>query len=337
MVDTRSISRSSSPEWQQALRKAVSSPDELLMLLHIDPTLPQLDFANRRSFPLRVPREFVRRMSLSNPNDPLFMQVWPSAREAQVTPGFTLDPVGELRIPNGDGGIIRKYQGRALVVTTGACAIHCRYCFRRHFPYSTYMAKSGWSTTLSEIASDPTIEEVILSGGDPLTLDDSRLSLLADCLGSIRHLKRLRIHTRLPVVLPARVDKLLINWISRSRLSMVVVLHVNHAQEIDEAVTNNCRRLREAGAQLLNQTVLLAGINDSVDTLKTLSDRLSDAGVLPYYLHLLDKVQGAAHFEVDESRAKALVRALAARTSGYLVPRLVREEAGRPAKVGVRW
>lgn len=335
MVDTCSAAKPL-PEWQRALRDAISSPEELLRLLNLDPSLPQLTLLGQRSFPLRVPQSFVNRMRLEDPEDPLFRQVWPAAQESRSIPGFTRDPVGELRIQP-DGGIIRKYRGRALVITTGACAIHCRYCFRRHFPYNTYMAKGGWSRTLNEIASDRTIKEVILSGGDPLTMDDSRLSTLVNKLESIAHLKRLRIHTRLPVVLPERVNNHLINWLSRSHLKIIVVLHINHAQEIDDAVANACRHLRNTGAQLLNQTVLLAGVNDSVDALQKLSERLSDVGVLPYYLHLMDKVQGAAHFEVDESRAKALVRALAACTSGYLVPKLVREVAGLPAKAGVRW
>ena len=199
------------------------------------------------------------------------------------------------------------------------------------------MAKRDWESTVAEIASDDTVDEVILSGGDPLSLDDERLFVLTEWLDRIPHLRRLRIHTRLPVVVPDRVDVSLMEWISKTRLTVVVVLHVNHEQEIDSSVVAACGRLRAAGAQLLNQSVLLAGVNDSLDALRALSLRLSAAGVLPYYLHLMDKVQGAAHFEVDERKATALMRALSASMSGYLVPRLVREVAGSPSKVGVRW
>ena len=323
--------------WQRDAADCVTTPEALLRLLELDPALPSLNFAQRRHFPLRVPRAFVARMRRGDPHDPLFLQVWPSDREAVEAPGFLHDAVGELD-RRSEGGVIRKYRGRALVITTGACAVHCRYCFRQHFPYGESLAtRDRWNPTLAAIAADTSLVEVILSGGDPLSLTDDKLAKLAQGLNAIPHLRRLRIHTRQPVVLPQRVDTALLDWLDRCRLQKWMVLHINHANEIDDALIKACTRLHEAGVHLLNQSVLLRGVNDSVAALLALSERLLDAGVLPYYLHMLDRVQGAAHFEVGEARAGQLMRALSARTAGYLVPRLVRETAGAPAKTGVSW
>ena len=231
---------------------------------------------------------------------------------------------------------MHKYAGRALVVTTGACAVHCRYCFRRHFPYAKQSAlRQGWEPVIARLQADPSIQEVILSGGDPLSLSDRRLTQFSDELQAVRHVRRLRIHTRYPVVLPERVDAGLLAWLARIPLQKVVVIHANHANEIDAQVRRACADLAAAGATVLNQSVLLAGVNDSVAALADLSESLFAAGVLPYYLHLLDKVQGAAHFDVQASRALALHQELAACLPGYLVPRLVREVAGAPAKTAV--
>ena len=230
-------------------------------------------------------------------------------------------------------GVIRKYNGRALLVTTGSCAIHCRYCFRRHFPYAEETAAAGgWQGAIDLIRTDASIEEVILSGGDPWSLATHKLVELTDALAAVPHLRRLRIHTRLPVVLPERVDGALLAWLDALPWPVTVVLHANHANEFDGHVDAALGRLRSTGAQLLNQAVLLRGVNDSVDALAELSERGLAAGLLPYYLHQLDRVQGAAHFEVDDDRAKALHTALSARLSGYLVPRLVREVAGDTGK-----
>ena len=248
-----------------------------------------------------------------------------------------IDAVGDLAKLKA-GGIIHKYHGRALVIATGACAVNCRYCFRRHFPYGeTRASRNHWRAMLAELAADDSIEEVILSGGDPLSLTDDKLAELAQGLDEIPHLKRLRLHTRQPIVLPERVNEDLLDWLTATRLKPVVVLHANHANEIDGPVAEATARLRAAGIPLLNQAVLLAGVNDTLDVLKSLSERLFEVGVLPYYLHLLDRVQGAAHFEVDEAAGKALVRELAGHLPGYLVPRLVREIAGKPAKTWIAW
>ena len=334
MDDGSSFSR---PVWQKLLTDAITRPADLLALLDLDPALPSLDFERLRDFPLRVPRGFVARMRRGDPGDPLFRQVWPAVAEAVETPGYSRDAVGDLdRLK--PGGLIRKYQGRALVIATGACAVNCRYCFRRHFPYGEAQAVRGhWQSTLAQLAGDPSIEEVILSGGDPLSLADDKLAAFVAALDDIPHVRRLRLHTRVPVVLPERVDAALIGWLSRTSLQKVVVLHFNHANEIDDAVTAACAGLRAAGATLLNQSVLLKGVNDSTDALADLSEKLIACGVLPYYLHLLDRVQGTAHFNVEEMIAQTLMSALSARLPGYLLPRLVREIAGEPAKTLVPW
>jgi EF-P beta-lysylation protein EpmB len=325
------------PAWLNALADSIQTPAELLRLLDLDPALPTLDYERLAGFPLRVPRGFARLMRKSDPHDPLFLQVWPSAAEAQQWPGFVADPVGDLQKLK-HGGVIHKYRGRALLVATGACAVHCRYCFRREFPYSDALASRGqWRTALDTIAADATIEEVILSGGDPLALTDDKLAALVDALEAIPHVRRLRIHTRLPVVLPERVDEKLLFWLGKMRLQRVIVLHVNHPAELGTALAGALARLRTTGATLLNQSVLLKNVNDSAETLALLSEKLFTAGVLPYYLHLLDRVQGAGHFEVDEWANQVIMRELNSRLPGYLVPRLVREVAGAPAKQPVPW
>jgi L-lysine 2,3-aminomutase len=320
------------PEWQTELRQAVTDPAELLALLDLDPALLPAAQSAARSFRLRVPRTFVNRMRRGDPIDPLLRQVLPIGDELVPVPGFTGDPLAEVSTSPADG-MLQKYEGRALVITTGACAVHCRYCFRRHFPYEdTRAAADGWRAVLDRFADDPSLEEAILSGGDPLSLSDRRLAALVEGLDAIPHLKRLRIHTRTPVVLPSRIDARLLEWLSATRLSKTVVLHANHAAEIDGAVRDAVGALRGTGATVLNQSVLLRGVNDDVAALADLSVTLFEAGVLPYYLHQLDPVAGAAHFDVSDARALELHAALQARLPGYLVPRLVRELPGRPSK-----
>ena len=320
------------PRWQQAWREAVRDPRELLSLLGLDRLADRVSAEAAGQFPLRVPRGFVARMRHGDPGDPLLRQVLPLDDEMRVVPGFALDAVGDSAARAGTG-IIQKYQGRALLVATGSCAVHCRYCFRRHFPYAEETAaRDGWREAVALIRADPGIDEVLLSGGDPLSLATSKLAELTDALAGIAHLKRLRIHSRLPVVLPERVDDALLEWLAALPWPVAFVIHANHANEFDTSVDAALLRLRQAGAQLLNQAVLLRGVNDSVDALADLSERSFAAGVLPYYLHQLDRVQGVAHFEVEDTQALALHGALAARLSGYLVPRLVREIPGDTGK-----
>ncbi len=283
-------------------------------------------------FPLRVPRGFVARMRHGDANDPLLRQVLPLDDEMRMAEGFSLDAVGDAAARAGTG-LLQKYRGRALLVATGSCAVNCRYCFRRHFPYAEETAaRDNWREAVESIRADPDIDEVILSGGDPLSLATSKLAELTDALRGIGHIKRLRLHTRLPVVLPERVDVPLLRWLTALPWPVAVVVHANHANEFDAGVDAALAGLRGAGAQLLNQAVLLRGVNDSVQALADLSERGFAAGVLPYYLHQLDRIQGAAHFEVPDDEARKLHAALAARLSGYLVPKLVREIAGDSGK-----
>ncbi|MCE4370473.1 EF-P beta-lysylation protein EpmB [Xanthomonas hortorum] len=321
-----------SPRWQQQWRDAVRDPRELLALLGLDAAAAGISAEAAAQFPLRVPRAFVARMRRGDLHDPLLRQVLPLDAEMRLVPGFGLDAVGDGAAKTADG-VIQKYRGRALLIATGSCAVHCRYCFRRHFPYAEETAaRDGWREAVAAIAADPGIDEVLLSGGDPLSLATSKLAELTDALAAIGHIKRLRIHSRLPVVLPERVDAPLLAWLRSLPWPVAFVIHANHANEFDAEVDAAMHALREAGAQLLNQAVLLRGVNDSVDALAALSERSFAAGVLPYYLHQLDRVAGVAHFEVDDAHARALHTELATRLSGYLVPRLVREIPGDTGK-----
>jgi EF-P beta-lysylation protein EpmB len=324
------------PRWQQALAEAIHDPVELLNLLELPQDSLSLSRDAARQFPLRVPRGYVARMRKGDPSDPLLRQILPLHAEELDVAGFHRDPVGDLdamAVP----GVLHKYHGRVLLITTGACGIHCRYCFRRHFPYGdANPAPGSWRQALDYIAADPTITEVILSGGDPLALPDPRLAELVQQLGAIPHIKRLRIHSRLPIVLPERIDSALLAWLDSSRLQKVMVVHANHPNEIGDDTVRAVRDLQDCGTTVFNQAVLLRDINDSADILATLSETLFAAGVLPYYLHLLDKVQGAAHFDVPAGHAANLIDILQKRLPGYLVPRLVRETAGAPAKTPVQ-
>ncbi len=318
--------------WQRELAGAITQPEALARALSLDPGLFPAASQASALFALRVPLSFVRRMRPGDPQDPLLRQVMPTAAELADVAGFGPDPLAErdaFKAP----GLLQKYRGRALLIATGACAVNCRYCFRREFPYPEQVGNGPLRQALEAIAADPSVEEVILSGGDPLSLSDARLRALTDQLALIPHIRRLRLHTRLPVVLPSRVDAGLLQWLRALPWPVAIVLHSNHGNEIDDSFRAACARLRSAGATLLNQAVLLRGVNDSVPALSDLSQRLFAAGVVPYYLHMLDRVRGAAHFEVPEATAQRLLGELAATLSGYLVPRLVREVPGGPAKL----
>jgi len=304
----------------------------LLDLLALSPSFLPGARKAAQLFPLRVPRGYIARMQRGNVDDPLLKQVLPLNDELLDVKDFNLDPVGDLNAMSVPG-LLHKYHGRVLLVTTGACAVHCRYCFRRHFPYSdSNPTKDSWGNALRYITANTTINEVILSGGDPLVLSDHRLDELVTQLEAIPHVERLRLHSRLPVVLPERINDDLLLWIRKTHLDVVLVIHANHANEIDNTVATALSRLTSAGVILLNQSVLLRGINDSCEALEALSHRLFSVGVLPYYLHLLDRVKGAAHFEVNHQNITPLYEKLLARLPGYLVPRLVREIAQAPNK-----
>ncbi|MCB1692116.1 MAG: EF-P beta-lysylation protein EpmB, partial [Pseudomonadales bacterium] len=275
---------------------------------------------------------FIARMRRGDENDPLLAQVLPSPEENARYPGFVSDPLSEQSFTPGRG-MLHKYHGRVLVIVSGACAVNCRYCFRRHFPYNDFKPdRDDWEAIFRYVASEKTVTEVILSGGDPLVLSDKRLGAILDSLEAIPHVTTLRIHTRMPVVIPNRVCESLTDRLAASRLQVVTVIHANHPNEIDDDVGHAMAALRRAGATCLNQSVLLKGINDSADTLIRLSRRLFEVGVMPYYLHLLDPVTGTGHFDVQGDRAKAIMRSVLHELPGYLVPRLVREVPGELSK-----
>ncbi|TDY01556.1 EF-P beta-lysylation protein EpmB [Thiohalophilus thiocyanatoxydans] len=329
---TRTPPRWHTVDWQKSLARAIRDPRQLLEQLALPADLLPAARAGAEDFPLLVPHSYVARMQPGNPQDPLLRQVLPLEAELQNVPGYVADPVGDLPAM-ARPGLLHKYHGRALVVTTGACGIHCRYCFRRHFPYQeANPMPDRWQQVREYLAADESIEELILSGGDPLSLSDQRLAGLLDAVQSIPHLKRLRLHTRYPIILPERLTADLLQLLQQAPQAVIMVIHANHANELDSGVTAALAPYRQAGISLLNQAVLLRGVNDSEAALSGLSEALFEAGVLPYYLHQLDPVQGAAHFAVPDTRARGLHTALRARLPGYLVPRLVREMPGETAK-----
>ncbi len=318
--------------WQQQLSEGFCEIDALCRHLNIASTdLPNIE--DIRQFPLKVPLSFVERMERGNPEDPLLRQVIPLHDEMSIVPGFSPDPVGDLNAI-AEQGVLQKYRRRALLILTGACAINCRYCFRRNFPYGeNQLTPKIQEQALAYISSQKDISEIILSGGDPLLLNDAKISALFQSLGEIPHLSRIRIHSRLPVVLPARIDNNLLDIFKRSRKKIVLVLHANHSRELSSEVECVCKSLASCGVTLLNQSVLLRGVNDSAIALCELSERLFSIGVLPYYLHLLDKAQGTAHFDVEADRAIRLMLQIKTQLPGYLVPKLVKEVAGAPNKL----
>lgn len=329
----RSDAAVQSESWQKILQQAAIPVTELLQWLGLDDKSLPLAVNGRNQFPLRVPPAYLGQIRAGDPDDPLLRQILPLAAEDRSVAGFSADPVGDLQAQKRPG-LLHKYHGRVLLTLTGACAIHCRYCFRRHFPYAeSNPSRSAWHGILRYLESDPSITEIIFSGGDPLSLTDRKLAELTASLADITHLKRLRIHSRMPVVLPQRITDTFMDWLTGLSLKPVLVVHINHAQEIGDAAAERLQALHQAGIHLLNQAVLLKGVNDSLTTLAELSERLFEHDVLPYYLHQLDAVDGAAHFAVAESEAKELMTGLRTRLPGYLVPKLVRESAGAPYKM----
>ncbi|WP_434358184.1 EF-P beta-lysylation protein EpmB [Parasalinivibrio latis] len=317
--------------WIKELANAISEPAKLLDLLEIDDAALWKGINARKLFAQRVPLSFVERMEKGNPDDPLLRQVLPVSDEFLEVPGFTTDPLEEQQ--NSVPGLLHKYRNRVLMIVKGGCAVNCRYCFRRHFPYQDNKgSKDNWQAAVDYISSHPELNEVILSGGDPLMAKDHELEWLFDAIADVPHIKRLRIHTRLPVVIPSRVTPKLCELFSSTRLQVVLVTHINHANEIDGSLRKATGQLTNAGVTLLNQGVLLKGVNDSVPALVNLCESLFDAGILPYYLHVLDKVKGAAHFLVPDDQARHLMAGVTESLSGYLVPKLTREIGGRTSK-----
>ena len=323
------------PDWKLELSQSVTTIDELLGSLNLNAAQLSTSQQAIADFALRVPRPFISRMQANNPSDPLLLQVLPVKAELSSAAGYSDDPLDEVS-HNPIAGIVHKYANRLLLVVSPACAINCRYCFRRHFPYQeNRQNKEQWQNALDYIRSATEINEVIYSGGDPLAANDHFLAWLTEQIADIKHIKRLRIHTRLPVVIPSRIDQSFLSWATATRLKPIVVLHINHANEIDNEVIQSIKRLQACGIRVLNQSVLLRGINDSADCLAELSEKLFDCDVMPYYLHLFDPVAGASHFDIEERRAKKIYADLQAILPGFLVPKLVREIPNKPSKTTI--
>jgi EF-P beta-lysylation protein EpmB len=318
--------------WHDSLAEAIRDPDELLDRLQLSESLRYAAHRAADQFPVMVPQSYLNRMRVGDPHDPLLRQVLPLSDELLEINGFVEDAVGDhgaRAVP----GLLQKYTGRVLLITTGACAVHCRYCFRRHYPYADEPRRlDDWEPALNAIAADESIHEVLLSGGDPLMLTDHRLGELITRLEAIPHLRRLRLHSRLPIVLPNRVTSDLVDLLTTSRLTPIMVVHANHPNEVVDDCEEALRMLVRSGITTLNQAVLLRGVNDSSETLAELCERLIDVGVIPYYLHQLDRVRGTAHFELEEDRGHEIIAELRQRLPGYAVPEYVREEADWPYK-----
>ncbi|KTG24451.1 EF-P beta-lysylation protein EpmB [Idiomarina sp. WRN-38] len=329
-----SVSVSPRADWLYELKKSYTRPEDLLSALQLDDSAYADDIKARQLFSMRVPRPFVQQMNIGDPNDPLLRQVLPLVDEFRVEPGFHKDPLDEQSSPA--NGLLHKYHGRVLLILQGGCAVNCRYCFRRHFPYDELtISQRQIDDTLDYIKQNPEVNEVILSGGDPLMAKDERLHKLVQELEALPQLTRLRIHSRLPVVIPSRLTDELLTSLSQSRLQVVLVIHANHANEISNDLSAALKKWHNAGIHVLNQSVLLKGVNDSSDALCRLSETLFRANVLPYYLHQLDKVEGASHFEVSDDKAQQLWLDMTQQLPGFLVPKLVREQARKPSKTAI--
>ncbi len=323
------------PAWHQALINAFREPDELARYLQIDPKIFYPEQAPDTGFPMLVPQGFARRMEKQNPRDPLLLQVMPGVEELHTAPGFCQDPVGDAEATM-KPGLLHKYSGRALLITTGACSIHCRYCFRRHFPYSgSNTCGPNIGQAIDYLKANPEVVEVILSGGDPLMLSDTALQQMLVELQQIKHIQRLRLHSRMPITLPERITPKLVQILTSNRFQTIMVVHSNHANELDVSVAEAMQHLTQYGITIFNQSVLLRGINNNTEVLQQLCTRLFSLGILPYYLHMLDRVQGATHFEVGASEAVSIHKQLQESLPGYLVPKLVHEQAGAKSKLAI--
>lgn len=318
--------------WQDELKQQVDTPQALLQWAQLDDSWRDAAQRGHELFPIRATPSYLRKIKPGDPHDPLLLQILPTLHESEQCEDYVADPLQEQSfMPR--PGLIHKYRTRVLLIAATQCAINCRYCFRRHFDYQeNHLSREQWRTALDYIADDKAINEVILSGGDPLSLSDRQLHWLTEEIARIPQVKRLRIHTRYPVILPARFTEQLLDAIVHPQLQTILVSHCNHPQEVDEHVLNVFERLKKQNILLLNQSVLLKNVNDSSKILASLSEKLFTVGALPYYLHLLDKVRGASFFAVEEDRARHIYRQLLASLPGYLVPKLVREVPGESSK-----
>ncbi|WP_281647690.1 EF-P beta-lysylation protein EpmB [Parendozoicomonas sp. Alg238-R29] len=331
-TNSTNIRQKNTQTWQKILSQSVTNPEELLKILGLNTDLLPGAIAGHQQFQVRVPHTYIARIEHGNSEDPLLRQVLPLGVELDNVAGFSTDPLGE-QPKNSHRGILHKYNSRLILMPGQLCGINCRFCFRRHFPYEdNKLNKEEWQSAFDYIGNDTSLSEIILSGGDPLSQNDLRLAWIVEELAKIPHLKRLRVHTRMPIVIPQRVTDEMLSWLTGTRLQPIVVVHCNHPNEIDEDVVKAMNNMSSKGVQLLNQSTLLKGVNDSPEVLASLSDKLFSCGVMPYYLHLFDRVQGAAHFEVDEEQARKLIGEMSNLCSGYLVPKLARDNSGTQSK-----
>ncbi len=323
---------SSGKSWQKTLQECITDVDTLFQILELPASLKPGARTASQLFPLKVPRRYLSLIEKANPHDPLLRQILPLQEEHVSAKGFTADPLQELRYMDSPG-MIQKYHGRLLLTLTGTCAVNCRYCFRRQFPYSdANPGNKHWQNSLSQIRANPELSEIIFSGGDPLLVNDKKLASLLNDLSAIKHVKRLRIHSRIPIFLPERITNRLINALTSTSLSIVLVIHSNHPKELDTHVANGLAMLKNSGITLLNQSVMLKGVNDQASVLIELSERLFEMGVLPYYLHLLDRVSGTTHFDLPMDRVRCIYQEMLAALPGYLIPKLARDAPGQRNK-----
>ena len=321
--------------WQEILSDLITDPQELLRILELDADSSPYSLEALAQFPLKAPRTFVERIEKRNWHDPLLRQIWPSEAEETQSEGFVADPLNEEEF-NPVPGLLHKYRGRVLLTAAPHCAIHCRYCFRRHFDYrANSPSRAQWEEAFAYIANDSSIEEVILSGGDPLAISDTQFHWLLLQLTKIKTLTTVRIHSRLPIVIPQRITPELVRCLSETRLRVVMVVHCNHRQELDSAVADGFDALSDVGVTMLNQAVILKDVNDNSEALVDLNKALFQHNVLPYYLHMPDQVAGTEHFYVTDQHATELMKTLQASLPGYLVPRLVRENPGERSKTRI--
>lgn len=327
-------SSSENEPYRAALRHAIRSSKALLEFVGVTSPMLRPEVLQQPDFPVLVPRGFASRMKYGDPEDPLLRQVLALPAELVDAPGFIKDPLAETQTRTGVNpapALIKKYHGRALLITTSGCAINCRYCFRRHFPYAEHRDQKH-TQALAAISADSSISEIILSGGDPLLLDDHALATLIEKFEAIPHLKRLRIHSRIPVVLPERITPQLLSLLKKTTLKTALVIHANHPNELDNQTARALNDLKQASALLLNQSVLLRDVNDCAPVLISLAEKLYDQSVQPYYLHMPDRVAGTSHFHVNDEEAKIIYGKMQAHLPGYLLPRLVREIPGENSK-----
>lgn len=320
------------PLWRQIQRENFTDWTKLLTHLELDSERAEQVLLKNPKFLLNIPKRLVQKMAHGNWDDPILLQFLPTTKELENTALFVLDPVGD-RTSRKKPKLLQKYHGRALIICTSACAMHCRYCFRQHFDYQT--SDLLFKEELDEIAKEPSLSEILLSGGDPLSLSDSQLEPLLGALDQIPHVKRIRFHTRFPMGIPERIDERFLHMLASCKKQILFIIHCNHAREFDQDILQKLKKVQQLGIPVLSQSVLLKNVNDSVEVLQNLFLLLIDNGILPYSLNQMDRVQGAAHFEVPEETGIRLMTQLQALVPGYALPKYIREIPGQPQKTRI--